>query len=366
MRTRNEKNDTLIKCGDIVRRFQHPKFAEKQKKIIYQYLDNGIDANMLTDVYDIVVDCKRKDVLGNTTATTAKCIPTGEKDVKNSEADHAPPQERPWYWFLLIDKFEVKHNDTPVDLDLLMMGPERHTRSWSRTGANKTYLPPSQIPILSSSESRYALQAWLNTTSSKVDRNLSKEQRDAIRQYAGNGYAIAWQFTRKYGASGPPANVFDTAPWFRWVPNLLSAFTAAQSTAMPIGTRLYEGRGTNEVDGEQLLTLTVGQSMTVRRPISTSWHPNVALEFVGPMDQKGSVLVIYDNVYKELTALPLEQMSASPHEAEILLPPFLVIQLMHVTTMTLDRVDTVRIASVRQPKSYRVCFVHILGSDRSI
>jgi hypothetical protein len=142
---------------------------------------------------------------------------------------------------------------------------------------------------------------------------------------------------------------------------------------LPAETRLYEGRGVYEdVDHFGPGASAVGDVVVQERMLSTSWNPNVAINFA---DERTGCLVVYEIAPGvDVRAIPVESIEppvggpggseglTAALECEIILPPFLrcVVQRIEVHETLPYQVNQWE-NCVRCKKRLRIVFVLITG-----
>jgi hypothetical protein len=175
-----------------------------------------------------------------------------------------------------------------------------------------------------------AIQTWMDEYV-HVARPTDVE-RHVMTEYTGRDYAAFWAFFKRYGPGWRSRETqMDCPHWYSAAACLMGLF--AKSAPLPTVSRVFEGRGRYE-SPEGLQTADVGFTWTTTRPMSTTWNPDSALEFlpsqffpsVVPVGQ--GCLVVYDIAHgARVPAISVEAIAPPGHrasdECEIVLPPFL-------------------------------------------
>jgi hypothetical protein len=238
---------------------------------------------------------------------------------------------------------------------------------------------PSQMQLLDLTilhEMKFAMDAWRRrqlADSTKFLANMSqypktKKSDSAVSSFVGNWFSQFFEFFSAFfvhrDTSAPPPSDMESF-WAAFYPPPSNTEEIRLSAPLPQKCRLFTGEGANGCFLDKVLRrMSPGETTTIGAPISTSWHPNVALAFADT-----SVVVLdFDLIANESLADPLptgfspvvkgimiyevQLHRRDAGELEILLQPGVVIKLVSVKDkMVLRRTSVNRVASLQRARS---------------
>ena len=186
---------------------------------------------------------------------------------------------------------------------------------------------------LDNNESIKNLQTWIEKADNDINEKLSDEEKFVMIRYMSNDYYKYWKF-------------FEDESYNKlrdhWPVEMLTfsgCFEKGCQKHLPIGTILFEGQGMVEDDFSRIKKgdLRPGFIMNRKRPTSTSWHPNSALEFVSNDNRRNPILLVHTIDNENIQALLLETSAKDSNtECEILLQPELEIKITSLAIRTLS------------------------------
>lgn len=234
-------------------------------------------------------------------------------------------------------------------------------------------LPESQFALLGSPASVRQLQSWYRTISRCETPCLGSSylQMNALSNYTSNSFRMFWAYfelsnsmcrvesfnerrvkflqhsTQKMQSPQGVDQLITQALDQETRQKKLNAvyegyeafntmFSLSSVPVLPSGVRLYEGQGRNENDCMKLTKmvvdgkLTPGMMLERYRPTSTSWHPNVALDFAKPHQGQNGLVCVYEIVpFAQVHAIPVEMFQKTQQcEMEIILQPLLFLEFV--------------------------------------
>lgn len=177
------------------------------------------------------------------------------------------------------------------------------------------------------------LQKWLRTTERKRlpgEPQFPQAAKSVLRDYSVISFEKYWNAFEKakeveFQSPPPPPQDRESLVYHTFY----RAFRHPTLLPLPPDTVLYEGYGKHEVDYPRE---PIGQVRRRNRPTSTTWHPNVALNFASSDYLTTGVIVIYTVRGKTLRGLVLDMLNATlhPQEFEILLQPYVYYKVTRI------------------------------------